>query len=74
MPAIHTRDEDLRLLRIDQVLDLVPIGRSSLYRAIKADEFPAPIKQGGTSLWPNSEIRGWLQTKLAGRRSNEDLV
>lgn len=67
-------DEELRLLRIDRVLDLVPIGRSSLYRYVEEGSFPAPIKQGGVSLWVNTEIQAWLRDRLAARRSNEDLI
>ncbi|MFC3724392.1 helix-turn-helix transcriptional regulator [Neoaquamicrobium sediminum] len=74
MGQAHHTDEDLRLLRIDRVLDLVPLGRSSLYRSIKDGSFPAPIKQGGVAMWPNSEIRSWLHGKLAERRDNGDLI
>ena len=76
MTTIDTRDEDLRLLRIEQVLELVPFARSSLYRAIKAGEFPAPIKFGGVSLWSNQEIRAWKGRLMASRfdRDNDDLV
>lgn len=76
MTSIHPHDEDLRLLRIEQVLELVPFARSSLYRSIKAGEFPAPVKHGGMSLWCNEEIRVWKRKLMASRsaRDNDDLV
>lgn len=76
MTTIHPNDEDLRFLRIDQVLELVPFARSSLYRAIQAGEFPAPVKLGTASLWSNQEIRAWKNRLMASRsnRDNDDLV
>lgn len=56
----HAGDEDLRLLRIEQVLDLIPISRNTLYRMVKANEFPPPYKFRANSCWSNEEIRDWL--------------
>lgn len=62
---IHPDDEDLRLLRIEQVLELIPIGRSSLYRMIDNESFPTPAKLGTVSVWPAQEIRDWKETKFS---------
>lgn len=61
---IHPDDEDLRLLRIEQVLELIPVARSSIYRMIDAQTFPAPEKLGSVSVWSNAEIRAWKDRKF----------
>ena len=69
MSVIDQRDEDLRMLRIDQVLELFPISRVSLYRLIREKKFPPPEKLGGVSLWSNETLRAWRRTmKSAGSK------
>lgn len=54
-------NEDLRMLRIEQVIDLFPVSRETLYRMISAGKFPAPTKLGRTSLWRRSHLRVWIE-------------
>jgi predicted DNA-binding transcriptional regulator AlpA len=61
---IHPDDEDLRFLRIEQILELFPVGRSSIYRRIADNTFPAPTKLGSISIWSNQEIREWKNAKF----------
>lgn len=76
--TIHSDDEDLRLLRIEDVLELTTYSRATLYRRIKAGTFPAPIEDEGTRLWCNGEIREWKRAKLAARpdrqRNHDDIL
>lgn len=49
-----------RLLKLAQVLEIVGLGRSMVYRLIRAGEFPSPHKPGGfASRWSEAEIRAW---------------
>jgi predicted DNA-binding transcriptional regulator AlpA len=61
-------DEDLRMLRLERVLELIPVSKVHIYRMIKAKEFPAPVKVGHVSLWSNEEIREWKKRRLAAPR------
>lgn len=72
--TIDPRDEDLRLLRIEQVLELVPMARSSIYRNVEAGEFPAPIKMGNCTFWVSDEIRAWVRERCQTRRDNCDVI
>ena len=46
-----------RLLRLKDVLQLIPVGRSSFYKGIKDGKYPAPAKLGPrTSAWRLSDI------------------
>lgn len=59
-----SRVPEERLIRLQEILKLLPIGRTTFYRWIKEEKAPPPIKAGARiSLWRRSEIeamvRGW---------------
>ncbi len=50
-----------RLLRLEQVKDVVGLGKTLIYRLIQSGEFPAPYKPGGSAArWSENEIVEWL--------------
>jgi prophage regulatory protein len=59
-----------RLLRISEVMQIVPLTRATIYRAIRAGRFPRPTKLLGVraSAWSESEIASWVAARLADRR------
>lgn len=70
MTSVEHPHDDLRMLRIDKVLELFPISKVSLYRLIKDGKFPAPMKLGATNVWSSAELRNWLDSnrKAGGQR------
>ena len=54
-----------RFLRIPEVLDRIGVQRTKLHMMIKHGEFPAPIKIGSSSVWPNSVITKWQKEVMA---------
>ncbi|MGV0950975.1 MAG: helix-turn-helix transcriptional regulator [Azonexus sp.] len=49
-------------VRIQQVLAVIPISRSSLWAWCKSGKFPRPIKLGPrTTVWAVSSIRAYLE-------------
>lgn len=48
------------LVRLPQILAVLPIGRTTFLKGIKLGEFPAPIRRGRSVLWRASEIRDIL--------------
>ncbi len=50
------------LMRLEDILKLLPIGRTTFYRWIKEDKAPSPIKAGPRiSLWRRSEIEAMIR-------------
>lgn len=46
-----------RLLRLNQVLDIIPVAPSTWWLGVKEGRFPQPIKLGPrTTAWRESEI------------------
>lgn len=58
-----TTFDDLRLIRLSEVLTLVPVSETTLFRMISRDEFPKPKKVSGTNVWAAGKIREWLESK-----------
>lgn len=56
-----------RLIKIDTVCGIVGVSRATVYRLIKSDGFPGPVKIGAASLWVEREVVGWVETRIAAR-------
>lgn len=53
-----------RLIRIDQVTDLVGIRKESLYRLVRLGKFPRPVKLSErSSAWRESEVLAWINSR-----------
>ncbi len=49
-----------RRIRLPIVLDRVGLKRSAIYKRIAAKTFPAPMKDGGASLWLERDIEAYI--------------
>ncbi len=60
-----------RILRMPDVLELVPYSRAHLYRLIEAGEFPRQIKCGRNRIgFLESEVLAWLSERVAARSNS----
>lgn len=60
-----------RIIRLPEVKSAVGLSAATIYRRIKAGEFPAPIKLGKhASGWTLSEIEDWIQTQAGPEPDN----
>ena len=61
-----------KLLRLKQVLERVPVGRSTLYNWVKTGRFPKPIQIGTRcAVWHEEYIDNWIEEKKEKRSVNE---
>lgn len=60
-----------RLYREHQVLELIPLGRSTFRRMIQQGKFPKPMKLGRTSVWSDDDVQKFVK-KLEGARAIND--
>jgi prophage regulatory protein len=57
-----------KLLRLPQVLDLVGVSRSQLYKLISQGRFPSQCHIGDRiSVWVSSEVEAWIMDQIATR-------
>ena len=55
---------DLSLLRRRQVEQLVQLSRSTIYAAVKAGTFPAPVRIGARAVaWRRTALEVWLEAR-----------
>lgn len=51
-----------RLLKLSEVKEITGLGKTMIYRLIRAGSFPAQYKPGGyASRWSESEVLGWVR-------------
>lgn len=61
-----------KIIRLPEVKATVSLSTATIYRLIKAGDFPAPIKLGKhASGWLESAVQTWIQKK-AGREPAND--
>lgn len=46
-----------RLLRLKEVLEIIPVSRATWYRGVWAGFYPQPKKHGRSSLWRMSDLQ-----------------
>ncbi len=55
---------EARILRINEVAKYVGLHRSTVYRMINRNEFPAPLRLGPNAIgWRREEIEEWIATR-----------
>jgi prophage regulatory protein len=68
----NTVPDELRFIRLREVLAICGKSRTSIYDAIKDGLFPAPVKVGGrSSAWVKSEVLQWAQACIDSSRQND---
>jgi len=58
-----------KLLRLPQVMDLVGLRRTEIYRRISNGTFPSPVHLGARAVaWVESDIEAWIAQRIAASR------
>jgi prophage regulatory protein len=62
-----------RIIRMPELEETVGLSAATIYRRIKAGEFPAQIKLGKhASGWLQSAVQGWIQKQAGQQPANDD--
>ncbi|WP_333609661.1 helix-turn-helix transcriptional regulator [Arsukibacterium sp.] len=60
----------MQLIRLPDVLKMVPVGKTTWYALVKENDAPQPVKLGPrTSAWLKSDIEEWIR-KRQGTANN----
>jgi prophage regulatory protein len=63
----------IRFLKLQEVLKISGKSKSSIYDAIKRNEFPAPVKLSNRSSgWIQSEVSAWAEERVKVSRSGKE--
>lgn len=67
MKTIKVIGGPIRFIRMPEVKNLTGLSKETIYRMIRAGEFPKIYKIGkAASAWNSEEVYEWLQSKLKG--------
>lgn len=59
-----------KLIRLKEVLQLLPLSRTSWWAGVKSGKYPAPVKLGKRiTCWKNSEIKELIKNGTEGERT-----
>lgn len=57
--------QDTKLFRLPQVIEITGLARSTIYVKIKAGEFPQPINLGPRAVaWRSTDVAGWINSRI----------
>ena len=57
------------LLQLHKVCLQAGFGKTAIYRMMKENTFPEPIKIGPASRWSQIEVQVWIEKQKAARRA-----
>lgn len=53
-----------KILRLDELLKVLRISRSSVYAWVRENKFPKPIKLGARAIgWTESAVQEWIKQR-----------
>jgi len=59
----------MKFLKLNQIMSITGLSRSSIYLAIAEGRFPQQIPLGARSVaWIESEVQQWMEECIANRR------
>jgi prophage regulatory protein len=58
-------NSEITLMRIPQILKVIPVSKSKFWQMVQKGEFPKPIKIGRSSFWPSDQIQNFIKDKIA---------
>lgn len=73
MDDISCKTKTCRLIRLREVLAVCAMSRATLYRAMKANQFPAQVKLSARSVrWRENEVMAWIDSRIKMRTRTPD--
>jgi prophage regulatory protein len=55
----------VQLLRIAEVSKKTTLAKSTIWLKIAKQEFVAPVRIGGVSVWKESDVDDWIESQFA---------
>lgn len=63
MHDTSSSDVTTTLVRLPQILKILPISKSKFWQLVKSGEFPKPIKIGRSSFWTLEQTQAFIKEK-----------
>ena len=62
-------NSEVTLMRIPQILEVMPISKSKFWLMVQKGEFPKPIKIGRSSFWTIDQVHGFIRERAINSSS-----
>jgi prophage regulatory protein len=59
-----TQNTQITLMRIPQILKVMPVSKSKFWLMVQKGEFPKPIKIGRSSFWTVKQVQAFIEEKV----------
>lgn len=69
MSDVNADDEQITLMRIPQILKVMPVSKSKFWLMVQKGEFPKPIKIGRSSFWTIEQVQAFIRER-SGQSTN----
>lgn len=69
MSQSNTQTPPITLMRIPQILKVMPVSKSKFWLMVQKGEFPKPIKIGRSSFWTIEQVQAYLRERM-GQSTN----
>ncbi|OWF65088.1 hypothetical protein B6A14_04555 [Polynucleobacter hirudinilacicola] len=56
-------NSEVTLMRIPQILEVIPISKSKFWLMVQKGEFPKPIKIGRSSFWTIDQVQAFIRER-----------
>ena len=56
-------NSEVTLMRIPQILEVMPISKSKFWLMVQKGEFPKPIKIGLSSFWTIDQVQAFIRER-----------
>jgi prophage regulatory protein len=57
-------NHEITLIRIPQILEIMPVSKSKFWLMVQKGEFPKPTKIGRSSFWTIEQVQAYLREKI----------
>ena len=61
--VMSNSNSEVILMRIPQILEVMPISKSKFWLMVQKGEFPKPIKIGRSSFWTMEQVQSFIREK-----------
>ncbi|MBU3641738.1 AlpA family phage regulatory protein [Polynucleobacter sp. Fuers-14] len=58
-------NSEITLMRIPQILKVMPVSKSKFWLMVQKGEFPKPIKIGRSSFWTIEQVQKFLKERAS---------
>jgi len=63
MSNSNAQTPSITLMRIPQILEVIPVSKSKFWLMVQKGEFPKPIKIGRSSFWTIEQVQSFIIEK-----------